>query len=155
MNGDYQDISKTDDSTVEGNAMLWLLADQALYREAPGGGQGLSGFAALVFSLQDKANTMDNYFNIGLLYAGLFDARPKDITGMAVTAGWYSDELNTARDSEGKKDQDYEAVIEVSHKFILTHGIAITPDIQYVVRPAGTGVVDNALVIGGRLSIQF
>jgi porin len=155
MNGDYQDISKTDDSTVEGNAMLWLLADQALYRETLGSGQGLSAFAALVFSLEDKVNTMDNYFNIGLLYTGLFNARPKDVTGVAVTAGWYSDELNTARDSEGKKHQDYEAVIEVSHKFVLTRGIAITPDIQYVIHPAGTGDIDNALLIGGRLSIQF
>ena len=74
---------------------------------------------------------------------------------MAVTAGRYSDELNTARDSEGNNDQDYEALIEVNHKFVLTRGIAITPNIQYVIRPAGTGNIDNALVIGGRLSIQF
>ena len=155
MNGDYQDISKTDNSTVDDNAMLWLLADQALYRETPGSEQGLSGFGVLVFSLKDKANTMDNYFNTGLLYKGLFDSRPKDVTGVAITAGWYSDELNNARKSEGEKDQDYEAVIEVNHKFVLTRGIAITPDIQYVIRPAGTGDIDDALLLGGRLSVQF
>ena len=57
--------------------------------------------------------------------------------------------------SEGEKDQDYEAVIEVNHKFVLTRGIAITPDIQYVIRPAGTGDIDDALLLGGRLSVQF
>jgi len=155
MNGDYQDISKTDNSTVDDNAMFWLLADQALYRETPGSGQGLSGFGALVFSLKDKANTMDNYFNTGLLYTGLFDVRPKDVTGVAVTAGWYSDELHDARRSEGKKKQDYEAVIEVNHKFVLTRGIAVTPDIQYVIRPAGVGDIDDALLLGGRVSVQF
>jgi porin len=155
MNGDYEDISKTDNSTLDGNAMLWLLADQALYREAPGSDQGLSWFGALVFSLKDKVNTMSDYFNTGLLYKGLFDSRPKDVTGVAITTGWYSNEINTARASEGKSDQDYEAVIEVNHKFVLTRGIAITPDIQYVIRPAGTGDIDNALVLGFRLSVQF
>jgi porin len=155
MNGDYQDISKTDNSTVDGNAMLWLLADQAFYREAPGSGQGLSGFGVLVFSLKDKANTMDNYFSTGLLYTGLFDSRSKDVTGVAISVGSYSNELNKARDSLGLKDQDNEAVIEVNHKFVLTRGISITPDIQYVIRPAGTGNIDDALLLGGRLSIQF
>jgi porin len=48
MNGDYQDIGKTDDSTVDGNSMVWLLADQALYREAPGSDQGLATFGAVI-----------------------------------------------------------------------------------------------------------
>lgn len=135
--------------------MFWLLADQALYRETPGSEQGLSGFGVLVFSLKDKTNTMDNYFNTGLLYTGLFDARPQDITGLAVTAGWYSNELHDARRSEGKKKQDYEAVIEVNHKFVLTRGIAITPDLQYVIHPAGTGDIDDALLLGARVSVQF
>jgi porin len=155
MNGDYEDISKTDNSTTEENAMFWLLADQALYREAPGSDQGLSGFGALVFSLKDKVNTLNSYFNAGFLYKGLFGGRPKDVTGVAFTTGWFSDELNVARESEGKKDKDYEAVIEVNHKFVLTRGIAITPNIQYVIRPAGTGDIDDALLLGGRLSVQF
>ena len=62
MNGDFKDISRTDNATVNGNAMLWLLADQMLYRETKGLSQGLSWFGALVFSLKDKANQMDNYF---------------------------------------------------------------------------------------------
>lgn len=155
MNGDYQDISRTDNTTVKGNAMLWLLADQALYREQPGSNQGLAWFGALVFSLKDKANQMDNYFNTGLLYTGWFAARPRDTTGLAVTAGWYSDDLNTARDSQGLADKDYEAVVEINHKFVLTRGIAISPDLQYVIRPAGTGDIDNALLAGIKLSIQF
>jgi carbohydrate-selective porin OprB len=47
------------------------------------------------------------------------------------------------------------AVTEVNHKFVLTRGIAIFPDIQYVIRPAGVGHIDNALLPGVRLSIQF
>ncbi len=155
MNGDYEDISKTDHSTTEGNAMFWLLADQTLYREAPGSDQGLSGFGALVFSLEDRVNTLSSYFNAGFLYKGFFAGRPTDVTGVAFTTGWFSDELNVARESEGEKEKDYEAVIELNHKFVLTRGIAITPDVQYIIRPAGTGDIDNALLLGAKLSIQF
>ena len=155
MNGDYQDLGKTDNSTVDGNAMFWLLADQALYRETPGSDQGLAVFGALIFSLEDKVNTLDNYFAAGLLYRGLFDARPKDTTGLGITTGWFSDEINKARRTEDEEDKDYEAVIELNHKFQFSRGIAITPDIQYVIRPAGTGDIDNALVIGFRGTVQF
>ncbi|MEN8213128.1 MAG: carbohydrate porin [Pseudomonadota bacterium] len=155
MSGDFRDISQTDNSTISDNAMLWLLADQMLFRKSPGSSQGLSMFGSLVFSLEDKINQMDNYFSLGLLYEGLFDARPHDQTGMAVTAGWYSDELNKARDSLGLADKDYEAVVELNHKFVLNRGISISPVLQYVIRPAGTGDIDDALLLGAKLSVLF
>lgn len=68
---------------------------------------------------------------------------------------WYSGLVNRVRDSKGKPNQDYETAIEVGHRFVLTCGIAITPDIQYVIRPADVSQLDNALLPGGRVSIQF
>lgn len=155
MSGDFRDLGRTDNATTSGNAMVWLLADQMLYRAQPGSDRGLSAFGALVFSLDDKVNQMDNYFNAGLLYQGLFGPRPRDITGLAVTTGWYSDRLNKARQEQGQADKDYEAVVELNHKFVLTRGISVTPDLQYLIRPAGTGDIDNALLLGAKLSIQF
>ena len=155
MNGDYQDIGKTDNSTVDGNAMVWLLADQALYREAPGSNQGMAIFGALIFSLEDSVNTLDNYFNVGLLYRGLFNARPEDITGLGITAGWFSDEINKARLAEGKVVKDYEAVIELNHQFKFSRGISFAPNIQYVIQPAGVDQIPNAVVLGFRLNVQL
>lgn len=120
-----------------------------------GSSKGLSWTGSVVFSLEDKVNLMDNYFNTALLYEGLFSSRPRDVTGLGITADWYSDELNQAGDSEGKADKDYEAVIELNHKFDLNHDFSITPDLQYIIRPAGTGDIDNALVIGAKLTVQF
>jgi porin len=155
MSGDFRDISQTDNSTVSGNAMLWLLVDQMLFRKSPGSKHGLSMFGTLVFSLDDDINQMDNYFSLGLIYNGPFDARPRDAIGLAVTTGWYSDELNTARDSEELTDKSYEAVIELNYKFVLERGISISPVLQYVIRPAGTGDIDNSLLLGAKLSIMF
>ena len=155
MDGDYQDIGETDNSTVDGNAMIWLLADQALYREAPGSDQGLAMFGALVFSLEDQVNTLDNYFNLGLVYRGFFEARPQDTTGLGITAGWFSDEINDVRKADGKEDKDYEAVVELNHKFKLVRGISFAPNLQYVIQPAGVDDIDNATVIGFRLTVQL
>jgi len=155
MDGDYQDIGKTDNSTVDGNAMFWLLADQALYREAPGSDQGLAMFGAVVFSLEDKVNTLDNYFALGLVYRGLFDARSKDVTGLGITAGWFSDEIDKARKIQGKQDKDYEGVIELNHKFVFSRGVSFAPNIQYIVQPAGVDDIDDAVVIGFRLTAQL
>ena len=155
MSGDFRDISRTDSRTTDGNAMVWLTADQMLIRETAGSSQGLSWFGTLVFSLEDQVNSMDEYFGTGLVYQGLFPNRPNDTTGLAITAGWYSDELNKARKLEGKAEQDYEAVIELNHKFILGHGIEFQPDIQYIIDPAGTGDIDDAFLIGAKVVVQF
>jgi porin len=157
LTGDYQDFSRLSDptATVTGNGMLWLLADQMLYRVSPGSARGLSAFGALVFSLTDEANQMSRYFNVGLIYEGLFDGRPQDRTGLGITTGWYSDAYDDGLVAAGLPSKTYEAAIELNHGFVLPRGILIQPDIQYIIRPAGTGEIDNAFLIGARVSIDF
>ncbi|AFL72334.1 carbohydrate porin [Thiocystis violascens] len=155
MTGEFQNVGRLDNATETGNAMGWVLADQMLYRESAGADRGLSGFGAVVFSLTDDVNPMTWYFNTGLIYEGLFRARPRDTTGLAITSGWFGDRVNVARNAQDLAEKDYEAVIELNHKFVLGHGIAIQPDLQYVIRPAGTGDIDNALLIGAKVSVQF
>ncbi len=155
MNGDFADVASTTGATTTGSAMGWALVDQMLYREQPGAERGLWGFGALVFSFTNDTNPMTWYFNAGLVYQGLFAGRPGDKTGLAVTSGWFGDQVNVARQTDGLAEKDYEAVIELNHTFVLGHGIAIEPDLQYIIRPAATGDIDNALAIGAKLMIQF
>jgi hypothetical protein len=51
MSGDFKDIGKTDNSTVEGNGMLWALGEHMLYREQSGDDQGLGAFGTLLIQL--------------------------------------------------------------------------------------------------------
>jgi porin len=135
--------------------MVWLLADQMLYRESPGSRRGLSAFGALVFSLTDRANPMSSYFNAGLVYEGMFYGRPRDKTGLAVTTGWFGGEYNVGLSAAGLPTKSYEAVIELNHMFLVDMGIGIQPDVQYIIRPTGTGSIADALAIGAKLSIDF
>jgi porin len=95
------------------------------------------------------------YFNAGLVYEGLFKGRPEDTTGLAITSGWFGDEVNVARNLQGLPEKDYEAVIEINHQFVLGNGLSIPLDIQCIIRPAATGDIDNALAIGARVSVTF
>ena len=97
---------------------------------------------------------MTTYFNTGLVCRGRFPLRPADTTGVAVTAGWHSDELNKARSAEDESQKGEEAVLELNHKPVLARGISFQPEIQYIIRPAGTGKVDHALAIGVKVAVQ-
>ncbi|MBP9804695.1 MAG: carbohydrate porin [Candidatus Accumulibacter sp.] len=155
LTGQFQNVASITNETERGNATGWLLAEQMLYREAPGDKRGLWGFGSLVFSLTNDTNPMTWYFNAGLVYQGLFRGRPKDTTGLAITSGWFGDQVNSAQAAQGLPRKTYEAVIELNHMFVVGNGLLIGPDLQYIIRPAGTGDIDNALALGAKLSIQF
>jgi porin len=156
MNGTYQDISSNDLSdTVDGNAMLWLLADQRLTRPEAGSNRGLSGFGAWIISLEDKVNLLDQQLSLGLVYTGLIPSRPRDTLGLAFNKGWVSDERNKARRDAELATQHSETVLELNYKLVLGHGITFQPDIQYIIDPAGIGKIDNAFLIGAQVTVDF
>lgn len=155
LTGQFQDLGRTGNATAAGDGMVWLLADQMLYRESPGSRRGLSAFGALVFSLTDKVNPMSSYFNAGFVYEGLFYGRPRDRTGLAVTTGWFGSDYNGGLSAAGLLTKSYEAVIELNHMFLIGMGIGIQPDVQYIVRPTGTGSIADALAVGAKISVDF
>lgn len=44
---------------------------------------------------------------------------------------------------------------DANHSFLLGHGLALQADLQYIIRPGGTGDIDNALVVGAKVSLDF
>jgi porin len=156
MNGDYRDLAATDlSTTVDGNAMLWLLADQMLYRPQAGDERGLWGFAAWVRSLEDRANLLDDQLSLGLVYRGPFASRPRDSLGLAFTRGWVTDAANIARRADGLAPQHAESVYELNYSFALGRGIAVQPDVQYIQDPAATGTIQDAWAVGAQVTVDF
>ena len=155
MTGNFEDIGRIDNETTGGNHMGWVTVDQMLYREEDGSDEGLWGFASYVRSFKQKVNDMSDYVSAGLVYEGLIPGRDRDKTGLAFSLGWYSDSSDDAREAEGKDNKDYEGVIELNHNFIIGRGLEFQPDLQYVIRPAGTGEVDNAFVFGAKIKLHF
>jgi porin len=158
----------------------WIL-DQMLYREPRNGGvasglskdgksvaaakeskqsaekptnQGLGWFGRIAFEPQDR-NFVGFYFDTGLVYTGLIPTRDEDQLGVGFG---YAQLTNGARQTlqlEGSSAVGAEMVLEFTYKAILTPWLYVQPDAQLIINPGGTQDLNNAFIIGGRVSLNF
>jgi porin len=87
--------------------------------------------------------------------------RPRDVAGFGVFYGQFSNDLRNAERVAQQLNptigvQDQETVLEWSYTFRFRNGaFFFEPDIQYIIRPGGTGHIPNALVVGAQVGINF
>ena len=55
----------------------------------------------------------------------------------------------------GTASRRYESVLEFGHRIQLTKFAFIQPDLQWVIRPGGTGRIDDALIVGAEMGFTF
>jgi porin len=104
---------------------------------------------------------MPFFFTAGFLVRGLFPSRPGDGGGFGVVSGHFSNDL---QDSQRRAQQTnpaagvqrYETALEFTYGFRFRGGaLILQPDLQYIIRPGGTGQISNAFVGGVRAGINF
>lgn len=153
-----------------GNHALYAAADQTVWRETDGEGQGLTLFAR-IGGAPSNINPVDSYVDGGATYQGLIPGRNEDMAGIAVGYAHVSGDLQgLARDAAlfggpGPPVPDYEAVIEILYSAHITPWWLVQPDLQYLFHPGGntahpgdsTGVtvVPDAVVLGIRSTFTF
>ena len=104
---------------------------------------------------------MPYFLTAGFVARGFLDSRPMDMAGFGVIHGRFSNDLRDAQEREQLLDplvgvQDYETVFEWSYRaYFRKSSVFFQPDLQYVMRPGGTGKVDNAFVVGCQIGINF
>ncbi len=167
--------------TYDGRYALYWQADQMLFREpapapeaAPDGKsiagkthpesmrvasklseQGLYGFSFLSFAPKYN-NAMPLYFHAGLVYKGLIPTRDADQIGVVFGYGNYSYYKIVAENARGVSvHQTYEAVLEFDYRLQVTKFAYVQPFLQYLIRPNGTGLVENATVLGLQMGVIF
>ncbi len=166
QSGDYQ-IFSDPDRTKNGKWGFYVLVDQMIYREKGGHGiiadQGLTPFAAFLFAPDDEINSIPFFMNGGLVYKGLIPGRDQDYAGFALIYGKFTDKMNQDMaqatsfelTDNPMRPKDFEAVLEWMYKIQITQWLNIQPDVQYVIKPGGTGDIDNALVLGFQLGVSM
>jgi len=83
------------------------------------------------------------------------------VAGFGVVYGSFSSDLSNAQQRQQLIDpttgvQDYETVFEWTYRINLRKGaVFIQPDIQFVINPGGAGQINDALVLGCQLGINF
>jgi carbohydrate-selective porin OprB len=117
--------------------------------------QGLYAFGFINYSPKYN-NAMPFYFHTGLVYKGLIPGRDKDQLGVAFALGTYSYYKIVAEDDAGKTiHQTNEAVLEVDYRVQINRFVYVQPFWQYLIRPNGTGMVDNANILGVHMGVTF
>lgn len=116
--------------------------------------QGLYFFS--LFNVAPKFQaTLPFYFHTGLVYKGLIPTRDNDQFGIAFAYGDYSSYKANADADRGRPIQTYEGVLEFSYRIQVNKWAYVQPDLQYIVRPNGTGLTQNATVLGFQVGVNF
>lgn len=167
QNGQPQAVVGGDFKKHDDKHGWWIVAQQQLTSVGGDASRGLSIFGNL--TVHDKAtNFVDNYQQIGLVFKGPFDARPKDDIGVGVARIHVNDNAtDRARllnEISGISDYDnpgYVPVQKTEYNSEIYYGVHVTdwltirPNLQFVKHPGGVDEVDNAVVAGIKIQSKF
>jgi porin len=126
----------------------------------PGSNRGFGVFGSVTVAPDPEIQQMPLFVTAGFSARGLFDDRPRDALTFGIASGEFSDDLRRAQ-QKGRVPgppggQHSETVVELTYRFDLHRGaFFIQPDIQYIIQPGGTSHVDNAVVLGAQLGVNF
>ncbi|MCX6970271.1 MAG: carbohydrate porin [Verrucomicrobia bacterium] len=117
--------------------------------------QGLSMFSLV--TLAPKYNNLyPFYFQTGFVYTGLIPHRDEDLTMFSIAYGSYSYYNIENLQNKGNVNQpNYTIFLEAGYRFQINKWAFVQPFIQYEIRPAGTGAVANATILGFSTGLTF
>ena len=116
--------------------------------------QGLGWFGRIAFGPQDR-NFVGFYVESGLVYTGAIPTRDEDQVGVGFVYAQLTNGARQTLELEGSRGVGAEMVLEATYQANLTPWMYIKPNAQFVINPGGTQDLGNALVIGGRVSVNF
>ncbi|KTB90666.1 porin [Pseudomonas syringae ICMP 11293] len=145
----------------------WVMGQQQLTTHHGDAARGLSVFASL--TVHDQATSgIESFQNVGAVYKGPFDARPKDDLGIGIARIHVNDDVSRRQRQINATNavDDYdnplyvpvqrsEYNIELNYGVHVTNWLTVRPNLQYVRHPGGVYEVDNAVVAGVKLQASF
>lgn len=149
-------------TTHDGNYGFYLLGEHMLWRESTHedpAQQGITGFFRLSAAPPDR-NLTEFGVDGGLVFKGLIPGRDYDTLGIAGSYLRMSRDVKRAMEDVNQIFQffevvDYEAVVELSYKLQLAAWWTLSPNLQYVMHPGGSGAIPNAWVFNIQTTLRF
>ena len=139
----------------DGHAVVYVLAEQLLFRESPPDvecAEGLTAFVRVGGSEPDRSLVTVS-IDAGFAYTGLIPGREADVLGLGVV---YSDISEDFADTQADPSSfDHEMILEATYKIVISKWWSLQPDFQYVIHPGGSDQTDDAFVIGMRFDLLF
>jgi porin len=150
------------DVSKRGSWGYYGLFDQVLVPfGSPTSNRGLGVFGSVTVAPDSRIQQLPLFFTAGVSVRGLFNARPRDVVGLAVASGYFSEDLKRAQRNgrmlgPGGGVPDRETVMEMTYRFDFRKGaFFIQPDFQVINRTGGTGHFKTAPVLGAQIGINF
>ena len=167
----YDDSEYKDFNTVSrslpiglsrGNWGFYALFDQVLVQfGGPSSNRGFGVTGSIVVSPDQSVSQMPIFSTAGFLVRGAFASRPTDVGGFGVVYGRFSGDLQDSQRRAQQTDptvgvQRYEMALELTYRFRFREDSTFfQPDLQYIIRPGGTGRIADAFVVGFQAGINF
>jgi porin len=162
----YDNSQYTDFNTVarghspratRGNWGFYGLFDQVLIQFGErSGNRGFGVTGSLLVSPDQSVSQMPFFSTAGFVARGIFPSRPTDVVGFGVVFGYFSNDLQDSQGRAGQPVQRFETVLEATYRLkFLGDSFYFQPDLQYIIRPGGTGRTSNAVAIGAQTGINF
>jgi porin len=167
----YDDSQYTDFNTVgpgrvsassRGNWGIYAQFDQVLVRfGGPGSVRGFGVTGSILVSPDQSVSRMPVFANAAVVTRGLFPSRATDVLGFGVVYGHFSSDLQDSQRREQQVDpavgvQQHELALELTYRLSFLGGaLFVQPDVQYVIRPGGTGQTSDAFVAGLQAGINL
>jgi porin len=123
--------------------------------------RGIGVTACVQAAPEQERSQIPLFFEAGILARGIFLQRPRDVAGFGIFYGRFSSDLRSAERLAQQLNpaigvQDQETVLEWNYTFRFKNGaFFFEPDMQYIIRPGGTGNIPNALVLGAQVGLNF
>ncbi|MGD8936974.1 MAG: carbohydrate porin [Thiogranum sp.] len=149
--GGYYDTGTFDalngsDNTSSGLWNIYTILRQRVWQPSAGSNRGIDAWTALTYGGNETITPVRYFWSGGAVWSGPFTGRDEDSIALGFGTSFFSPELAS---------QTYETTLELAYSYNVNEGLRITPDLQYLIRPGGTGDIDNALILGVLLYLTF
>ena len=141
--------------TVGNSYGFYAHGDQTIFRKSADSKASTSLWTAAAYYPQQNISIVPLQINFGVVDQGRFGHRSEDKTIFGFLYGQFSRDYARSAVAAGKGNPSHEMVVELAHRFQLARHTFIQPDLQWNVRPAGTGRIPTAIVPGVEMGISF
>jgi len=152
---------RTPDLT-RGNWGLYGLFDQVLVPfGARGSNRGFGVTGSVLVSPDRSTSLMPFFTTAGVVARGIFASRPTDLLALGIVYGSFSNDLQESQRRSRQAGtpvgiQRYEMALELTYRFrFYGDAVFFQPDLQYIIRPGGTGRIPDAFVAGFQVGINL
>lgn len=149
------DYSEFDGGSSPYSYGFYWIGQQMVWRERAGSDEGVTLWYSFVYAPQTSLAQFPFFSGAGGGWQGLLTSRPEDWFLFGSYFGTMSRSFASTQAAAGLGDPSYEWVLEWDYRAQLTPWLYVMPGVQYVIRPAGTGRIPNALVIGAEIGVTF